>query len=115
MELRAEESTRKVPVLHVSGDVDLSTADGLQTAAEEILHRCAGLMIIDLSGVTFLDSSGLRALDEVQRKAVDLDASVALVCPERRLVKLLEITGLDQRFAIHATTEGAVDAASNEA
>ena len=51
-----------VCVLTVSGDLDLSQADGfLQLAARAIDGRTERL-VLDLAGVTFLDCAGVRAL-----------------------------------------------------
>ncbi|WP_375483155.1 STAS domain-containing protein [uncultured Jatrophihabitans sp.] len=109
MELSEAETMRDVPVLQVSGEVDLATAAQLRDAADELIARRAGLVVIDLSQVSFLDSSGLKVLDEMQQRAADADGRIALVCPQQRIVRLLEITGLTDRFAIHSTPEGAAD------
>ena len=110
MELTELETVHDVPVLRVTGDVDLSTAQELRAATNGLLARRDGLLVIDLSGVSFLDSAGLKVLDEVQQQALDANGRIALVCPQRRLLRLLQITGLDERFPIHATAESAATA-----
>ena len=109
MELSEAETVHNVPVLEVSGEVDLATASQLREAADGLIARSAGLVVIDLSQVSFLDSSGLSVLDEMQQRAAAADGRIALVCPQQRIVRLLEITGLTDRFAIHNTPEGAAD------
>jgi anti-sigma B factor antagonist len=110
VELTELETVHDVPVLRVTGDVDLSTAAQLRAASDDLLARRAGLIVIDLSEVSFLDSAGLKVLDEVQQQALDSNGRIALVCSQRRLLRLLEITGLDERFPIHATPESAATA-----
>ena len=111
MELSEARTTHDVPVLRVSGEVDLGSAGALRAAVEDLLARPGGLTVLDLSEVTFLDSAGLKVLDDMQQQAGEADGTVALVCPEPRILRLLEITGLSDRFPIHATPE---DAAASE-
>ena len=107
MELSEAMTAHGVPVLRISGEVDLGTAAALRTATERLLARHAELIIVDLSEVTFLDSAGLKVLDDLQQQAAAAHRRVALVCPHERLRRLLEITGLDDRFSIHDTREDA--------
>jgi len=52
---------RVVPV----GEVDLTSADQLRAAIEEI---AGSTVVVDLSGVTFMDSSGIAALVAARRQ-----------------------------------------------
>ena len=107
MELSEAKTAHGVPVLQISGEVDLGTAASLRTATEDLLAGPAELIVIDLSEVTFFDSAGLKVLDDLQQQAAAAHRSVALVCPHERIRRLLEITGLDDRFSIHDTLEDA--------
>ena len=111
MRLSVAETGHGVPVLHVSGEVDLGTEPALRTATDDLLARHSGLIVIDLSEVTFLDSAGLKVLDDMQRTALVAGGRIALVSPQQRILRLLEITGLTDRFAIHDSAE---DAASGD-
>src|SRR5262249_14191684 len=65
---RSGDTTR----LSLSGEVDLSTVDALQTQiAASVEAEGVASVIIDLSGVTFLDSSGISALLKGRRLADD--------------------------------------------
>lgn len=108
MELTELDSVDDVPVLRVHGDIDLRTVDAFRAAAQQPLSQRPELLVVDLSGVTFLDSSGLKVLDDIQRRADDHQGRVALVVPDPRLLRLLEITGLDARFPIHPTPAEAI-------
>jgi anti-sigma B factor antagonist len=49
-------------VITVTGEVDLSTADNLETELTRANASDAAKVIVDLSGVSFIDSRGLRVL-----------------------------------------------------
>jgi anti-sigma B factor antagonist len=85
-------------VLAVAGDVDLESADQLRAAGEQALaSSTAGRLRIDLSAVSFIDSTGLGALIHIRNLAPD---QVVLVAPAERVLRLLEIAGLDGVFDI---------------
>ena len=46
-------------------------------------------------------------LDEAQQDAAERGARLALACPPGRVLRLFEITGLDDHFAIHPDAERA--------
>jgi anti-anti-sigma factor len=52
------------PVLVLSGEIDLATAEAMVAALDPWL-RAGGPLTLDLSGVTFMDSAGLHAFTKV--------------------------------------------------
>ena len=57
-------------VVHVTGEVDSTTAPGLRACLLEVLARADdGAIEVDLRQVTFLDSAGLSALATAHRAA----------------------------------------------
>jgi len=82
----------------LSGEVDLSTVTEVEMQFEEILRGAPELLVLDLREVTFLDSSGLRLmlrLDERQRSG---GRRLTVVRGGRRVARVLELTGADERF-----------------
>jgi anti-anti-sigma factor len=67
-----------VSVVQVEGEVDLTNADALERAVEEI---DAGAVVLDLSGVAYLDSSGIRAIDRGHRHLARDRRSLLIVSP----------------------------------
>ena len=108
MELSEIETVQHVPVLRISGDVDLATADALRARLIEFVERKARLVVVDISQVEFFDSTGLKVLDDIQRSARANGGDIAIVCPHERMLRLFRITGLDDQFAIGSTAENAV-------
>ena len=103
MELHIDESSNGSGevVLTVSGSVDLSSQGALLARGQEILAR-EGVkgVVLDLSEVGFLDSTGLGALVELSRDAEDHDIDFAISNPSVRVQRVLEVTGLRDRWRI---------------
>jgi anti-sigma B factor antagonist len=83
------------PALTVRGELDLSTAPRLQTAADEVLATPPGQLVVDLTHTTFLDSSGARTLLAVARQAIGADVSLFVLCPRANKPVRLTIDLLD--------------------
>jgi anti-sigma B factor antagonist len=96
-----------VPVVGVSGEVDVYAAPALREGLTELLQDGRSV-VVDLTEVGFLDSTGLGALVAARTAAAERGASLALVCTHQRILKLFTITGLDSVFSIHETVEDAV-------
>ncbi len=99
-----------VPVVTVSGEVDVYSAPVLKESLAGLLHSGAHSVVVDLTEVAFLDSTGLGALVEARAATSEAGGSLPLVCNQERILKLFTITGLDGVFAIHPTIDLAVQA-----
>ena len=111
MEISVARSTaREIPVVAVTGEVDVYSAPALKDKITELLESGEHTLIVDLSGVGFLDSTGLGALVEARTAATEAGGSLPLVCSQERILKLFTITGLDGVFTIHPTVSEAVAA-----
>ena len=97
-----------VPIVAVSGEVDVYSAPALKDNITEILQSGVTTLIVDLSGVAFLDSTGLGALVEARAATSDAGGSLPLVCSQERILKLFTITGLDGVFTIYPNIGDAV-------
>ncbi len=89
----------------VAGELDLSTSCRLQTALAKADRRTPRSVIVDLSQVTFMDSTALAVLAMEQRGR---DEPLHLVVREPQLLRILQVTGYAQVFAIHETLEEAL-------
>jgi anti-sigma B factor antagonist len=100
---KAESAT----VVEVGGEVELHSASQLR---DELVRAGASdnpCVVVDLSRVTFIDSTGLGVLVGAF-KSVRERGALSLVCPQRSVRRVLEITGLTQVFPIFDTLEEAV-------
>jgi anti-sigma B factor antagonist len=104
----SQTSAGNVPILAITGEVDVYSAPELKDRIGEIIQAGQTTVIVDLSGVAFLDSTGLGALVEARSAAGEAGGSLPIVCTQERILKLFTITGLDGVFAIHPDVSAAV-------
>jgi anti-sigma B factor antagonist len=103
----SQSATGDVPVVSVSGEVDVYSAPAVKAKLTELLQS-GSTAIVDLSEVAFLDSTGLGALVEARAAAAEAGGVLPVVCNQERILKLFTITGLDGVFSIHPSVEQAV-------
>jgi anti-sigma B factor antagonist len=99
-----------IPVVAVSGEVDVYSAPELKESLAQLLQSGAKSVVVDLTDVAFLDSTGLGALVEARAATGDAGGSMAIVCSHERILKLFTITGLDGVFSIHRSVDEALAA-----
>ena len=86
----------------VHGDLDLHTAPGLRERLLAVVAQGEPRVEVHLDGVGFMDSTALGVLVgalEAQRAA---GGELELVCSRPRHLRLIEVTGLDRVFTVHA-------------
>lgn len=95
-------------VLAVGGEIDVYTSPAVQSRIADTLDSGRHRLVVDLTGVDFLDSSGLGVLVAGLNRAREVGGRLTLVCSRPSVLKLFQITGLDQVFVIHPTLAEAV-------
>lgn len=108
-EFEVEEARRDgVPVVSVRGEVDVATAPALREALDSAVDGGPGTVVADLTGVTFIDSTGLGVLIGARKRCLDDGGEFRVVVSEPRILKVFEITGLNELFTIHPALEPAL-------
>ena len=97
-------------ILAVRGEVDVYTAPRFRERLIELVSQGHHRILVDLEGVDFLDSTGLGVLVGGLKRVRSHDGELALVCTQRRILKVFEITGLTKVFSIHETVDDALAA-----
>jgi anti-sigma B factor antagonist len=89
-------------VVHIAGEVDLTTAPTLAAKLREVVagDGSAPRVVVDLARVTFLDMSGLTALMESSRVVERAGGCLVLAHPTRLVQRLLQITGLEDALPV---------------
>jgi anti-sigma B factor antagonist len=95
-------------VLAVQGEVDVYTAPQFREQLIQLVDQGHRQIVVDLEGVEFLDSTGLGVLVGGLKRVRSQDGDLSLVCTQRRILKVLEITGLTKVFDIHDSVDAAV-------
>lgn len=99
-----------VPVVTVTGEVDLCTVPALAAELAVQLERSPAALVVDLSAVTFFDSTGVHALLDVYRRSRDRHVTVHVVVDRPIVVTTLQLTGLHALFTLHPTLPDALAA-----
>ena len=109
MDLRLDVSERDGwSVLQVGGEIDVATAPRLREQLIKLVNEQRFMIVVDLGGVDFIDSTGLGVLIGALKRVRTHDGNLVLVCTEPRIVKVFEITGLNQVFQIQSSVDAAV-------
>ena len=98
-----------IPVVSVSGEVDLATAPALERTLRDAADDQSGEVIVDLTCCSFLDSRGLTALLATRKRLGNSDRSLRLVLSNPNVLKVFQITGFNQIFAIYPSLGAAVN------
>lgn len=103
----AEREVGGVPVLSVSGEIDVATAPELREHLQRRTAANAPTVVVDLLEVSFLDSTALGVLVGALKRSREAGGELRLVIAQPRILKVFEITGLTEVFPIHTTVEDA--------
>jgi anti-sigma B factor antagonist len=95
-------------VISLKGEVDLYTAPEFKQQLLEVIGQGGREVIVDFTGTTFIDSTTLGVLVGGVKRLRTNDGQLSLVCNDRNITKIFEITGLDRVFTIYPTRDEAV-------
>ncbi|MGC5021182.1 STAS domain-containing protein [Micromonospora sp. DT47] len=105
--MRTPDAERGRVVLGPVGELDMSSADELESALDDVLDR-PGLIeiVVDLAGVTFIDSTGVATLLSGAAEAVGRGATLRIVDPQPVVARVLRITAVGPLLGL---PDGGVD------
>ena len=95
-------------VIALSGEVDLYTAPEFKQQLLEVIGQGATHVVVDLSDTTFIDSTTLGVLLSGVKRLRPVGGELAVVCTDRNIRKIFEITLLDRVFSIHEDRDEAL-------
>ena len=96
-------------VIALAGEVDLYTAPEFKQQLLEVVGQGGKDVVVDFSDTTFIDSTTLGVLVGGVKRLRPNGGQLSLVCSDRNITKIFEITGLDKVFPIYATRDEAVE------
>jgi anti-anti-sigma factor len=99
-------------VLTLTGELDVTNAAEAEEAVRVAWQDSPSHLVFDLSRLTFMDSTGVRVLVRARRLATERHGTIALAGLTPSVSRIIEVTGLNQAFAIHATLDEALPACS---
>jgi anti-sigma B factor antagonist len=95
-------------VISLAGEVDLYTAPEFKQQLLDVIGKGAKNVVVDFSDTTFIDSTTLGVLVGGIKRLRGQDGQLSLVCSDRNITKIFEITGLDRVFQIYQSRDEAL-------
>lgn len=99
-EIRTALLTPGTYVVSVTGEIDAFTSPALEQELDWVLGDGASSAVVDLAEVGFMDSTALRVLLKALPRFTKRGGKLVLVSDDRRVLRTLEITGLDMKFTV---------------
>jgi anti-sigma B factor antagonist len=97
-------------VIHVVGEVDLTTAPELREVLIDVLSTApATHLIVDLSGVGFVDSTGIGVMVGAHKRVTANGGRFSAVIATPGVRKVLQTTGLLQAWRVTGSVRDALD------
>jgi anti-sigma B factor antagonist len=97
-------------VVTVGGELDVATTPRLRDELERIRSDGGAQVVVDLLKVPLVDSLALGTLVDASKRATARGGTFRLVCDDRRVVRVIEITGLERVLRVHPTLREALEA-----
>ena len=114
-DIKTEELASDFYVIALTGEVDLYTAPEFKQQLLEVIGKGAKEVVVDFSDTTFIDSTTLGVLVGGVKRLRPNGGRLALVCNDRNITKIFEITGLNKVFPIYESRAEAVESIGQEA
>ena len=95
-------------VISLVGQLDVATAAQVRHVLQEEQYEPATWVVLDLSQLEFLDSFGLGVLVGGLRRARTGGGRLVVAAAAPRIVRVLEVTGLDAVFEVAGSVEEVV-------
>jgi anti-anti-sigma factor len=84
-----------------AGELDYASADQACAYVRDVIDTHGGEVLLDVASLSFCDAGGLGALARMSEHARQAGSSVHLVAPPPRLMKVIRITGLQDKLPAH--------------
>jgi anti-sigma B factor antagonist len=97
-----------IPVLHMSGEIDLYTAPMFKDAITSPITQGYIHIVVDMKDVAFMDSSGFGALLSASKPLRSVSGSINLASCNDAITRMLEITRLNAIIPVHKSPEEAI-------
>ncbi len=93
------EITNTDNISKIVGEVDIATAKAFENAIMELLET-EDLIVLDMTDMEYIDSTGIGILMNLKKNILNDNQNVVLYRPKRSILKLFQLTGIDQIYKI---------------
>jgi anti-sigma B factor antagonist len=104
------ERPAKPVVVRLPAEIDMANAERIGERLCSTITRGAAVVIADMTSTVFCDSAGARQFVLAHNYADAHDAQLRFVIPDRNMLRVLTLTGLDQLLSIYPSLDAAVSA-----
>jgi anti-sigma B factor antagonist len=104
-----------LPVVAASGEIDITNAAELRTALVEATADGHSTLVVDMTGTRFCDSAGLHVLVHAHKRARDAGGELLLALHTAEVLRIFQITGVDQMVPIFSSLDEALARAAETA
>ncbi len=111
----SNEAHGNVVLVTIRGDVDVYTAPVLREHLDRLIATGHRHLVLDLEDVPFIDSTGLGVLVGRLKLTRLQKGSMRVVCTVPRILRVFEITGLNQVLSVYAGSGDALAEAQQQA
>jgi anti-anti-sigma factor len=99
LELRIEHD-QQAPRLVVSGELDLATAEDLESQLKALESAEPPVLVLDLRELGFMDSTGLRTVIAADARARDRGGRLVVVRPPEEVERVFRLTRMDEHLEL---------------
>ena len=107
-ELGEESAGDGAHIIRVRGEIHVSTAPEFAQRLSAAIEAGKTAVVLDMSAVEFIDSTGLSVLLNGLRLVTQMHGRMAIVCTNPTVLRLFQITSLDDTFDIFGDREAAI-------
>ena len=111
-DIKTEHAGSDVYVIALTGEIDLYTAPEFKQQLLDVIEKGGKQVVVDLTDTTFIDSTTLGVLVGGVKRLRPNGGQLSIVCSDRNITKIFEITGLNRVFPIHETRAEALESVS---
>ncbi len=104
-QINCEKNAENTLVLHLEGDLDVSSSPRLKSEFLDAYEADPGDVILDLAGLDYLDSTGLGVFLSILKRIRQEEHQLKMVHLKASIRKLFYITELDQEFDLEEPHE----------
>ncbi|MGH2703758.1 MAG: STAS domain-containing protein [Actinomycetota bacterium] len=98
LEVRREQPADGVIVVALVGELDLSTAEEVDSELASAELEDPRVLALDLQGTTFLDSTGLRTVIRADEERRRKGRRLAVLPGPENVKRIFSLTGLDEQL-----------------
>lgn len=98
-----------VPVLSISGEIDMSSSTVLRTHLLELVKKKTPLLFIDFKDVSYIDSSGIATFVEGLKGMMPYGGKLKFVSIPSNISEIFSFSKLDRVFEMYGSINDALD------